>query len=134
MVISQMAWGLELCMKHRTDWIYYCESKVVQLCLHWTIVRDEILNSPEACWLCSSLYVRFRLNFSAEFLKKQRKYNNRTREWSIYWRIMGLTNMAKVLKYLLLLFNLIFFICGIAMICIGAAISIKFEWVFFSVT
>lgn len=41
---------------------------------------------------------------------------------------MGLTNMAKVLKYLLLLFNLIFFICGIAMICIGAAISIKFEF------
>merc|ERR1711990_297247 len=65
---------------------------------------------------------------SAEFLKKQRKYNNRPKEWSINWRIMGLTNMAKVLKYLLLLFNLIFFICGIAMICVGAAISIKFEF------
>ena len=40
---------------------------------------------------------------------------------------MGLASWAKVLKYLILLFNLIFFICGISMICIGAAISIKFE-------
>jgi len=39
-----------------------------------------------------------------------------------------LSSGARILKYLILLFNFIFFICGIAMICVGAAISIKFHF------
>lgn len=38
-----------------------------------------------------------------------------------------LTPGAKVLKYLILLFNFVFFLCGIVLICIGAAVSIKFK-------
>lgn len=34
---------------------------------------------------------------------------------------------AKVLKYLILLFNFIFFICGIALIGVGAVVSIQFQ-------
>ena len=41
---------------------------------------------------------------------------------------MGLSSCDKVLKYLILLFNFVFFICGISLVCIGAAISIKFEF------